>query len=441
MRTMLFAGAAFLSLFSTALASPADGPSRRLEPKDLFALEQAQDPQIRPDGLAVAYVRSSEDIMTDGARRSIWLVDVATGAQTPLVVGAGAAFAPRWSPDGRRLAYVSTAEGKPQLYVRWMASGATARIADLPQAPSNLVWSPDGRSIAFSMLTEDDPAKLGSPVPKPDGAKWAEPLVVIDAVTYRADGEGYLKPGFSHIYVVSADGGAPRQLTFGAFNERGELAWTPDSKFLILSANRTKDWALQPEESDLFQLSLADGALTQLTHRVGPNQEPQVSPKGDKIAYTGFDERHRGYENVKLYVMDRDGSNARSITDGLDRSVESPRWAADGKSLFVLYVDHGVSKVARVTLDGHVLDLAAGMSGAEPDRPYTGGEYSVAANGAIAFTQGGPLEPGDVAVVKGGAVRRLTELNDGLFAGKTLGQVSPLTVNSSPSTASRSTPG
>ncbi|HLZ84795.1 MAG TPA: S9 family peptidase [Caulobacteraceae bacterium] len=431
MRTILLAGAALLSFTSAALGAPAEGPSRRFEAKDLFALEQAQDPQVRPDGLAVAYVRSSEDIMSDGARRSIWLVDVNSGAQTPLVDGTGAAFEPRWSPDGGRLAYVSTAGGKPQLYVRWMATGATASIADLPQAPSNLTWSPDGRSIAFSMLTEDDPAKLGSPVPKPEGARWADPLVVIDAVTYRADGEGYLKPGFSHIYVVSADGGAPRQLTFGAFNERGELAWTPDGRSLILSANRTKDWALQPEESDLFQLSLADGALTQLTHRVGPNREPQVSPKGDRIAYTGFDERHRGYENVKLYVMDRDGGHAHAITEGLDRSVESPRWAADGKSLFVLYVDHGVGKVARVTLDGHVQDLAAGMSGAEPDRPYTGGQYTVSGNGVIAFTQGGPLEPGDVAVVKGGAVRRLTHLDDDLFMGKSLGQVSPLKVSSS----------
>jgi dipeptidyl aminopeptidase/acylaminoacyl peptidase len=431
MRFILLAGAASLSLSSAAFAKPAEGPSGRFEAKDLFALEEAQDPQIRPDGLAVAYVRSSQDIMTDSARRAIWLVDVATGAQTPLVAGAGAAFEPRWSPDGRRLAYVSTAEGKPQLYVRWMASGATARIADLPQAPADLAWSPDGRTIAFSMLTEDDPPKLGSPIAKPEGAKWADPLVVIDAVTYRADGEGYLKPGFSHIYVVSADGGAPMQLTFGAYNERGELAWTPDSRSLIISANRTKDWALQPGISDLFRLSAADGALTQLTHRFGPNRDPQVSPKGDKIAYTGYDERHRGYENVKLYVMDRDGSNAHAITEGLDRSVESPRWAADGKSLYVLYVDRGVGKVARVTLDGHVQDVAAGMSGAEPDRPYTGGQYTVAANGTIAFTQGGPQQPGDVGLAKGGAVRRLTQLNKDLFAGKTLGQVTALTVSSS----------
>ena len=245
MRTFLLAGAALLLLSSAAMATPAEGPSRQFEASDLFALEQAQDPQIRPDGLAVAYVRASQDIMTDDTRRSIWLADVNTGAQTPLVAGPGAAFTPRWSPDGGRLAYVSTAEGRPQLYVRWMASGATARIADLPQSPGDLAWSPDGRTIAFSMLTPDDPPKLGSPIAKPDGAKWADPLVVIDSVTYRADGEGYLKPGFSHIYVVSADGGAPRQLTFGSFNERGELSWTPDGRYLIISANRTKDWALR----------------------------------------------------------------------------------------------------------------------------------------------------------------------------------------------------
>ena len=436
MRSILLAGAAVLALsmgaFPTnAPAKPAEGPSRVFEPRDLFALEQAQDPQIRPDGQVVAYVRASEDIMIDNARRAIWLVDVNTGVQTPLVTGSGSAFAPRWSPDGGRLAYVSTEEGRPQLYVRWMANGATARIADLPATPNNLAWSPDGRTIAFTMQTLDEGVTLGSPLAKPEGAKWADPLVVIDQVTYRADGEGYLKPGFSHLYTVSAEGGAPRQLTFGAFNERGDLAWTPDGAALIVSANRTKNWALEPEESDLYQVSIADGTLTQLTHRVGPNVAPQVSPKGDRIAYVGFDERHRGYENVKLYVMDRNGGNPRSITDGLDRSVDSPRWAADGKSLFVQYDDHGVSKLARVSLDGHVQDLAAGMSGAELDRPYTGGEYSAANNGTLAYTQGAADQPGDVAVVRGGTVRRLTHLNDGLFLGKSLGKVSALPVTSS----------
>ncbi len=431
MRSILFAGLALACLAGVARAAPAEGPAKTFQPQDLFALEQAQDPQIRPDGKAVAYVRASEDVMIDNDRRAIWLVDVATGAQLPIVSGPGSAFAPRWSPDGQRLAYVSTAEGAPQLYVRWMATGTTARIASLPASPGNLAWSPDGRTLAFTMLTLGDSPKLGVSLSKPEGAKWAEPLVVIDSVTYRADGEGYLRPGFSHLYVVSADGGAPRQLTFGAVNERGELSWTPDGKAIVLSANRGKSWALEPQLSDLWSVSVADGALTQLTHRSGPTMQPQVSPKGDRIAFVGYDERHRGYENVRLYVMDRGGGGVRAITETLDRSVSSPRWAADGKSLLIQYDDHGLTKVARVSLDGKVQDLAAGMSGGEPDRPYTGGQYSVSETGVVAFTQGAPDQPGDVAVVAGGVVKRLTRLNDDLFQGKALGKVTALPVASS----------
>jgi dipeptidyl aminopeptidase/acylaminoacyl peptidase len=431
MRLILLAGAAALTLSTAAFAKPAEGPSRLFEPRDLFALEQAQDPQVRPDGGAVAYVRASEDIMIDNDRRSIWLVDATTGAQTPLVTGAGSAFAPRWSPDGQRLAYVSTAEGRPEIFVRWMATGAMAQVADLPSAPSNLAWSPDGKTIAFSMQIEDDGTKLGAPLQKPEGAKWADPLTVIDAVSYRFDGAGYLKPGFSHIYTVSAEGGAPRQLTFGAYNERSELDWTPDGRAILFSANRGKDWAREPGESDVYEVSVADGTLTKLTDRFGPNQEPRISPKGDRIAYVGYADRHRGYENARLYIMDRDGKNSRSITDGFDRSVEGPRWAADGRSLFVKYEDHGVSKLARVSLDGHVQDLAAGMTGSEMDRPYTGGEYSASPSGVLAFAQGGPDEPGDVAVMRNGAVKRLTHLNEDLFLGKTLGKVTHFTVASS----------
>ena len=94
----------------------------------------------------IAYVRVSFDIMTDRARRSIWLVDVDSGLQTPVATGAGSSYSPRWSPDGKRLAYVSNGEGgRSQLFVRWMQTEQSARITDLTEAPSDLQWSPDGR--------------------------------------------------------------------------------------------------------------------------------------------------------------------------------------------------------------------------------------------------------------------------------------------------------
>jgi dipeptidyl aminopeptidase/acylaminoacyl peptidase len=415
-----------------AAAKPAEAPPRTLQPIDLFSLQAATDPQVRPDGGAVAYVREAYDIMSDRSRPSIWLVDPSSGAQTPISGGAGSQFAPRWSPDGKRLAYVAAVEGeKPQLYVRWMATGETARLATLPDSPGGLTWSPDGRSIAFTMFVPDEPAKIGTPVAKPEGAKWADPLQVISNVTYRADGAGYLRPGFRQIFVIPADGGAPRQLTFGAFDDGGRVSWTRDGSAVVFSAHRGDNWEREPQESEVWRVAVADGALTQLTHRFGPNAEPAVSPDGRMIAYVGFDERHRGYENVKLYVMDANGGHPRSLTDSLDRSVVSPQWSGDGRSLYVQYDDHGVGKLARVSLDGRVQPIAAGMSGSELDRPYTGGEFSVSNGGLVAFTQGSADEPGDLAVSRGGSVTRLTRLNDSLFYGKALGNVQALPVKSS----------
>src|SRR5213075_2663386 len=127
---ILFAASA---LTAPALAAPATGPSRYLTGSDLFNLEVATDPQISPDGRTIAYVRKSNDIMTDKARSTIWLVDVASGQQRPLLAGSGSYFSPRWSPDGSRLAYVAAGDGSSaQLFVRWMTSGESARITGLP---------------------------------------------------------------------------------------------------------------------------------------------------------------------------------------------------------------------------------------------------------------------------------------------------------------------
>src|SRR5262245_35163506 len=126
MRLLSFACLALAA--GAVCAAPAESPSHVFEGKDLFSLQCVTDPQIRPDGRVVAYVRVSYDIMTDRPRRSIWLVDVDTGGQTPLASGPGSSYSPRWSPDGKRLAYVASEGGRSQLYVRWMQSDQSARI-------------------------------------------------------------------------------------------------------------------------------------------------------------------------------------------------------------------------------------------------------------------------------------------------------------------------
>ena len=432
MRVIEFACLAIAFGAGIAHAEPPAEPVRHFAGRDLFSLQYATDPQIRPDGAAVAYVRVSYDVMRDRAVHSIWLVDTSTGEETPVAVGDGDHSSPRWSPDGKRLAYVSSTEGgKAQIFVRWQSGGAIAEITDLTEAPSELEWSPDGSSIAFLMFAPDEKAKLGEAPPKPEGAQWAEPLEVITNVTFRADGAGYLKPGFRHVYVVAADGGAPRQLTFGAFNESGPISWSPDGQHLYVAGNRKDNWQRDPLNSELYEVALRDAAIRPITDRVGPDRAPAVSPDGSMIAYLGFDDRYLGYQNVRLYVMDRKSHQSRSLTDGLDRTIDALAWAGDGRSILVSYVDHGATRIARVQLDGRRDAVAEGLAGEAIDRPYAGGAFSVARNGNVAFTHGTPQSLPEVAVDRKGRIVQLTHLNEGALADKTLAAVRPLSVVSS----------
>lgn len=427
--------AAFVLPLLLALGAPSalaqSEPNPRFTGEDLFSIEQASDPQISPDGSKVAFVRRANDIMQDRAVNSIWLVDTASGALTPIAAGPGSHSSPVWSPDGKRLAYVSTAEGgAPQLYVRWMASGESVRITGLPTSPQGIAWSPDGSQIAYAMHVPAQGPSFGSaPGSKPEGAKWADPLQVYDRLTYRADGAGYLPPGFTKVFVVSATGGAPRQLTFGDYDDGGGLAWSEDGQTLYFSANRAPDWELDPLEAEIYSLDIASGAVMPLTDRNGPDFSPAVSPDGRTIAYIGFDDQGLGYHNARVYAMNRDGSGKRSLTDSLDRSVDAIAWG--GNSLYAQYDDHGETVVARVGLDGSVRELFRGVSGGGLDRPYTGGSFSVSNGGAVAYSGSGATRPADVMLWRGGDSRALTRLNQSLLTANRLGEVRKVVAKSS----------
>ena len=315
-----------LAVLATALlfvvsAGAADLPqAQRLHSIDVFQLEYADDVQISPDGSRIVYVRVSHDIMTDRARRNLWIVTptaLTTGRCAPKPrTSVAALVAGRHAPRvrlGRR--------GQPAA-LRALDGFRTDRAADQSRRGAGrhrLVA--DGKSIAFTQLVPAKKPPLATPPEKPEGAQWAPPVKVIDSVVYRADGEGYLEAGYQHVFVVSAEGGTPRQLTDGEFNDDGPLSFTPDSKRIVFSANRGADWERDPQESEVFTVDIATQKLTQLTTRDGPDNSPVVSPDGRKIAYLGFDDRLQGYQVTHLYVMDIDGKNSRVVTGDFDRDV------------------------------------------------------------------------------------------------------------------------
>ncbi|MEG8025405.1 S9 family peptidase [Sphingomonas aurantiaca] len=402
-----------------------DAPSRSFTGSDLFGLTIAADPQISPDGKTIVYVRRTGDVMTDKLQSSLWLIDVASGRQTPFATDGSS---PRWSPDGSRIAYAARDGEGSQLFVRGIGAAQGARITSFPGDPQALAWSPDGTRLAYIATVAGEGTKLGTQPPKPEGAKWAEPLTIIDRVNYRNDGPGYVRPGYDHLFVVGADGGAARQLTYGKFDDGGPLSWTPDGRSIVFAAIRGPAADRQVMNSDVIAVDAASGTMRTLTTRDGPDAKPRVSPDGAKIAWLGFDDKRRSYENTQLYVGDRDAASPRSLTATLDRGIEDAVWAADGRSLYASYDDHGQRKVARIGVDGRVTPMIDNVAGGGLDRPYTGGDFSVSKGGTITYTGGDASAPADVWVLAGGKPRRLTTLNAVLTGSKALAPVRKIAV-------------
>jgi len=423
------AASAVLLLFATAAAA---GPGP-FQPVDLFDLEYAADPQLSPDGRLVAYQRHFFDIKADRGRTAIWVVSSDGSGHQPLAAGSFTESMPRWSPDGRRLAYVAAdRDGSTQVFVRYLDGGVYARVTNVMEAPSEMAWSPDGRSLALVMNVAGEGKPLDVKLPRPPkGAEWAEPLTVVDRVVYRADGRGPLPDAYAQLFVVPAEGGTPRQLTRGPYDHRG-VAWSADGTEILVSANRRDDRDDHPLDTELYAVRVSDGELRALTQRYGPDRGAVVSPDGRRIAWVGFDDRLKGYQRSRLYVMDRDGGRPRELGASLDRDLGSPRWWPDGRSLVVESTDRGRTRLLRVFLDDRVEVLAADVGGTAWSRPYDGGSFSIAGNGSIAYTAVTPARPAEVAFMdRKGRRQVLTDLNGDLLGFRQLGAVEEVLAKSS----------
>jgi acylaminoacyl-peptidase len=393
----------------------------------------ASDPRISPDGARVVYTLGWNDRMNDAMRSNLWVSGVETADARPLTQGDFKDTSPRWSPDGGRIAYLSDRSGKTQIHVRWIDTGQESRITSLEESPSNIAWSPDGQWIAYTARVPAKPAWSVNMPEKPAGARWADPPIVVTRLRWRSDGGGLLRPGFTHVFIVSATGGAPRQITSGDFDHgTGAPAWTPDGKTILVSARRTPDAEYSLEGPDIYAFNAASGTVKQLTNRKGPDNSPVVSPDGSKIAYTGFDFKHQGYTVTHLYVMDADGSNPRALTTALDRDVNNPVWSADSKSVYFTADTRGAGHLYRAALAGGVTQVTSGAvrfaSAYAANEPFT-----VSANGRAAITRSTPNEPSDIVTFPVGrpeAWKRLTAVNDGVLARRDIGAVEEISYDS-----------
>jgi len=402
-----------------------------LQYEDVFQLEYVSQPEIHPTGDRVVFVRNRFDQVDDQRVGSIWQTNLKTGQLLPLVTGTADYWSPVWSPDGKRLAYISSESGKPQIHVRWIEQAEQGQISHLPAAPADLSWSPDGQWLVFSMFT---PVKRANPVSllgKPEQHNWAKDPIYIDKMQYRADGRGYLPTGYRQLYLLNATGGTPIQLTSGDFDHSGDVSWQADGKAIYFSANRQSDIRAQAQNSDIYRLTLADQQLTTITDRFGPDHSPALSPDGKWLAYLGFDDKKLAHQANSLYVKNLASGEVRSLTADLDRHIDSFRWDADSDALYMLYDDQAQGKIALQALNGKRKALTGAVGGTSYSRPYTGGSFSVSDSGVIAYTQMSTTAPAELAVYQGGKSKALTALNQSLQMARDIGKVEEFWIKAS----------
>lgn len=400
---------------------------------DVFELQMVANPQISPDGNTVIYERHQFDAMSDRRYVNLWSIGFNGDNHLGLTSGIGSYGNVVWSPGADRIAYTSSEDGSTQIFIRWMDEGVTASITNLDSSPGNLAWSPDGNQLLFTKRVDAPKPNIGSFPGPPEGADWAPPAQVIDHVLYRSDGSGYIDLNYSHIFVLSADGGAPRQLTTGPYNHTSP-EWAPDGQSIIFTADRTGNADLDPNNEQIFEVDVESGELTQITEGRGPRSNPSISPDGQHIAYTGYDDEFLGYQLTELYVIDRDGTDRRTISSNLEVDVSDLTWAEDSESLFFRFDEEGNSKLGNIKLNGDYTTLVSDLNGPSIGRPYGGGSYSVADNGRYAVAQGSANRPAELTVghfPSRMALQSITNLNGEFFKSTAIGETTEFWVDSS----------
>ena len=397
-------------------------------------LESVADPQLSPDGSRIVYTRRWVDKLADRWESALWTMNADGSKHRFLVKGSGA----RWSPDGTRIAFL--AEGEPegtQIFVRWMdAEGATSQVTRVTETPGSIRWVPDGGSIAFSMNV---PAKkkeewaIDMPA-APEGAEWTKPPRIVERMHYRLDRVGYLKDGYTHLFVVPADGGTPRQLTEGEWNVGNRtfgvpfgvtFDWTPDGRTIVFEGNMAENFDVLYREGYIYAVDVETREIRQITTERGPWSSPAVAPDGRRIAFTGYPWTAQTYRASDLYVIDMDGSGMRKISGDLDRDPSDLRWAPDGSGVYFTAGDRGSRNVYFASPNGDVRQVTEGV--------HMLSLSSLAENGLAVGVRTSYQRPADVVAFNLRRPReldRLTAVNDDILAGIKLGEVEEIWYNS-----------
>jgi dipeptidyl aminopeptidase/acylaminoacyl peptidase len=412
-------GFLLVSLCFGALAQSKKGT---LDKETFMNMESVSNPAISPDGKLIVFTRTWVDKVKDEYQSNIWIVDVEGTRVRELTSGTWRDSGPVWSPDGKRIAFLSDRDGTNQVHVLWVDTREVAQLTHLEQAPSGINWSPDGKQIAFTAFEPDNDPILAVKLPeRPRGAQWARPAVLVNRLAWAADGRGPLPMGYTQVYSIDSSlGGTPRQITSAKYNHNTP-AWSADGQTIYISSIRKPDAEYLHGDSEIYAVDMKTLEVKPLTDRKGPDGNPQVSPDGHWIAYIGYDEK--GYTNhvASLYLMDNAGGNKKLWVGSLPSSPRGARWSADRSGVYYDMEEQGSSHIYFAGVDGKVRKVTDGT--------HVLAGYSIANNGQVAAVRTSFKDPGELVTfnVRSAAnMKELVDVNQDVVAGARLGDADEL---------------
>src|SRR5579863_7054490 len=404
---------------SPAPPSAAASAKRNLTVDDYFRIKAVTDPQISPEGKWVAYVVTTADQKDDKNEDRIWMISSDGGQAIPLTSKDDSSSHPRWSPDGKYLAFVSARgdDGKKQVWLLNRQGGEAQQLTDTIQDVDDFVWSPTGDRLVL-VLQDPTPDEVeaarhkndenDADKPKPKPRPW-----VIDRMHFKEDELGYLDRRRTHLYVFNIADRTQTQITSGDYDD-SDPAWSPDGTTIAFASNRTAEPDLN-YNTDIWTVSASNTdkgkSLVQVTTGLGAEAAPAWSPDGKWIAFTTqLDAKLFQYATVHIGVALATGGEAKVLTLALDRNSTVPRFSADGKWVYFIVDDDGTQNLLRVP-----------VAGGEIQRPIGGRKmlesYSLSKDGSVAAVIGELTDPAELYYLPPeGELRKLTTTNDALMA-------------------------
>jgi dipeptidyl aminopeptidase/acylaminoacyl peptidase len=388
---------------------------RPLSPSDIYRYQTLGDANVSPDGQWIAYTVSTIDSVKDKRNVDTWMVSRDGKQNVQLTNSQDNETAPRWSPDGKYISFMSARQGgTSQVWLLDRRGGEGTKLTDVKGELAGYNWSPDSKRLLLVMKDPSDTFKNKPPKP-----------YVINKYKFKQDVSGYqYDTSRTHLYLFNVESKKTKQLTTGVYSE-SDPDWSPDGSKIAFVSNRTED-PDRNRNTNIWVIDTTEFATPkQVTSWNGSDADPQWSPDGKSITYvrSTTDATYEMYDQNALAIINIDGGEPKVLSKNLDRAVINPRWSADGKTVVALVEDDCQRYIATFDVARGTMKKIAGG-----DRSFTAVESDKKGNW-IAFMSE-PQLPSELYAVEAGKVRRLTEVQNKFVDSLSLATVEKFTSTS-----------